>query len=110
MNRLKNFIYVLRHLTALLSTNPSVRLIDPLERDLRDLAAGRWYSYKQINSPNFVIGMTKDEEAMLYQYSFVKIGKKVTGAKLLEQTAVMISVCEACRVNKESITAYLNRI
>jgi len=99
---------ILRHLWKVLdrSISQDYMLTDPLEKDLRDLAVGRWESFKRMHALDFVIGLDNDSEYELYccgnhaiPSMKVKMSSSLpvpfTGAECLERAALMETWCRA---------------
>lgn len=104
---MRKFITYFSLLRRLLKTNRSdILLENPTEQDKKDLALGRWQTFKIWFCPEFVLKMTSDDESILNQVCLHQACKTRTGGVLntirpvgndyLEATKLMISYCLEC--------------
>lgn len=91
--------------------NRSVTSLNLDDYDKHALALGRWEMYKSISNIVFQGQMDKDVESLLFQKTFMKIGKgkPLTGDQALDQVVMMIDVCQEAKLSGASVKWVLER-
>lgn len=116
----KYFIY-LKLLIRLLKTNRSdILLANPAEQDLKDLAFGRWHTFKLWFCPEFVIKLSRDDESLLTQLCLHQAYKnrtggilstfRPTGADYVAATSLMINYCHQCHAAGQRMCDFLSTL
>jgi len=112
MKTLRLYYIIFMNLLKLSKLNENCLITNATAQDQMDLATGRWNRYKQVKTPDFTIGMDKDVESILFQYTFFKIGngKQLTGPQHLEQITLMAKICDDCYTAGKLLIDYINEL
>ena len=87
---------ILRNIESIAKSNDYIHhiVISDCDRDMRDLAMGRWYMYKVISIPEFTIEMDSDMEELLFQYAYREVGSLNKGNDYIDQVRICIETCQ----------------
>lgn len=77
--------------------------------DIVCLSMGRWSYFKHLNLPQYTIGLDKDHESLLDQYTYgICDGKDLPiYAYTLDQTRKKIEICTECVETAKTVRQYL---
>lgn len=108
---IKNWKLFLR-IEEIVSTNDVMHypFVDPMEKDKRDLASGRWSHYKYMCLPEFKIGLDSDMECLLMRSTtkdLIGTIAPLNGDQLLDQVKMCIDICEEVYDQGSTIKSYL---
>lgn len=113
INRIKAFLKVAFHLSG---AQESLNILEPVftsrlwsDSDIVCLSMGRWLYFKHLHLPQYTIGLDKDHESLLDQYTFKVLGgaSKKLIEYTLDQTRLKVEICAECVDRALTVRQYL---
>lgn len=89
------------------------QLSSPVEADKLHLSMGRWEYYKQMQAPEFLIGLNRNNEAVLDQVALKKVKSSnvkpmSSGDLQLLKVVTMIELANDCYSQGKDLNTYLS--